>query len=65
MQGIFSFLQRQCLLTYNEIPIVKSIEEIDVPMARERLEGLVEEPHVLGVMLWGSRATGFGAPTID
>jgi predicted nucleotidyltransferase len=52
-------------LTYNEIPIVKSIEEIDVPMVRERLEGLITEPHVLGVMLWGSRATGFGTPTTD
>jgi predicted nucleotidyltransferase len=56
---------RRKLLTYDEIPIVKSIEEIDVPMARERLEGLIKESHVLGVMLWGSRATGFGAPTTD
>ncbi|MHA2178573.1 MAG: hypothetical protein ACXAAK_09505 [Candidatus Thorarchaeota archaeon] len=52
-------------MTYDEISIVESIEEIDVPMARERLEGLVKESHVLGVMLWGSRATGFGAPTTD
>ena len=48
-----------------EIPIVSSIAEIDDKMARERLEGLVNEPHVLGVMLWGSRATGFGSPTTD
>ncbi len=48
-----------------QIPIVKSIEEIDDVMARERLEGLIKEPHVMGVMLWGSRATGFGAPTTD
>jgi predicted nucleotidyltransferase len=52
-------------LSENQIPIVKSIEEIDDDMARERLEGLVKEPHVMGVMLWGSRATGFGAPTTD
>ena len=48
-----------------QIPIVKSIEEIDVVMARERLDGLIKEPHVMGVMLWGSRATGFGSPTTD
>jgi len=65
MQERFSSPQRRYLLTDNKIPIVKSIEEIDVPMARERLEGLVKEPHVLGVMLWGSRATGFGAPATD
>ncbi|MHA1964739.1 MAG: DUF4037 domain-containing protein [Candidatus Thorarchaeota archaeon] len=52
-------------MSENQIPIVKSIEEIDDKMARERLEGLVKEPHVLGVMIWGSRATGFGAPTTD
>lgn len=52
-------------MTENKIPIVKSIQEIDDRIVRERLEGLVKEPHVLGVMLWGSRATGFGAPTTD
>lgn len=49
----------------NQIDVVKSIEEIDDPMARERLENLVKEPHVMGIMLWGSRATGFGAPSTD
>ncbi len=52
-------------MTDTQIPIVKSIAEIDDAMARERLEGLVKEPHVLGVMIWGSRATGFGEPTTD
>jgi len=52
-------------LTDAQIPIVKSIAEIDDVMARERLEGLVKEPHVLGVMIWGSRATGFGELTSD
>ncbi|MCK5266182.1 MAG: hypothetical protein KAR03_11300, partial [Candidatus Thorarchaeota archaeon] len=52
-------------MTDTQIPIVKSITEIDDVMARERLEGLVKEPHVLGVMIWGSRATGFGEPTTD
>ena len=56
---------RRHLVSENQIPIVKSIEEIDDKMARERLEGLVKEPHVLGIMIWGSRATGFGAPTTD
>lgn len=49
----------------NQITIVKTIKEIDDKMVRERLEGLIKEPHVLGVMLWGSRATGFGDPTTD
>jgi len=53
------------LLSESQIPIVRSINEIDDKMVRERLEGLVLEPHVLGVMLWGSRATGFGSPTTD
>ncbi|TFF92659.1 DUF4037 domain-containing protein [Candidatus Thorarchaeota archaeon] len=47
------------------IPIVESIDEIDDRIAREKLEDLVKEPWCLGVMLWGSRATGFGAPTTD
>ncbi len=47
------------------IPIVRSIEEIEDPMARKRLDELIKEPHVKGVMLWGSRATGFGAPDTD
>ena len=49
----------------SSIPIVSSVEEIDDPMARERFEGLIKEPHVMGLMLWGSRATGFGAPKTD
>ncbi|MFX1559789.1 MAG: DUF4037 domain-containing protein [Promethearchaeota archaeon] len=52
-------------MSENQIPIAKSIEEIDDKIARERLEELVKEPYVLGVMLWGSRATGFGTPTAD
>ncbi len=52
-------------MTDTPISVVSSIEEIDDPMTRERLENLAKESHVLGVMLWGSRATGFGAPTTD
>ncbi|MDF1540229.1 MAG: hypothetical protein P1Q69_15145 [Candidatus Thorarchaeota archaeon] len=52
-------------MTDNRIPIVHSIEEIEDSMARERLDGLIKEPHVKGVMLWGSRATGFGALDTD
>lgn len=52
-------------MTDNRIPVVHSIEEIEDPLARERLDGLVKEPHVKGVMLWGSRATGFGSPDTD
>lgn len=52
-------------MTGSRISIVKSIEEIDDPMARERLENLIKEPYVKGIMLWGSRATGFGAPSTD
>lgn len=48
-----------------KLPIVKSIEEIEDPIAREKLDHLIKEPWCLGVMLWGSRATGFGAPTTD
>jgi len=47
------------------VSIVKRIDEIDDEIVRERLEVLIKEPHVLGVMLWGSRATGFGSPTTD
>lgn len=53
------------MVTDSQILIVKSIHEIDDKMVCERLEGLIKEPYVLGVMLWGSRATGFGAPTAD
>jgi predicted nucleotidyltransferase len=52
-------------LTDKNIDIVKSIDEIDDSIARERFEGLIKESHVLGLMLWGSRATGFGAPKTD
>ncbi|MHA2072981.1 MAG: DUF4037 domain-containing protein [Candidatus Thorarchaeota archaeon] len=52
-------------MTEKSIDIARSVEEIDDPMARERFEGLIKEPHVLGLMLWGSRATGFGAPKTD
>ena len=52
-------------MTEKSIDIPRSIEEIDDPIARERFEGLIKEPHVLGFMLWGSRATGFGAPKTD
>ncbi|MFW9993731.1 MAG: DUF4037 domain-containing protein [Candidatus Odinarchaeota archaeon] len=44
---------------------VKSIADIDDPIAKKTLEELIEEPHVLGIMLWGSRATGFGSPDTD
>ena len=50
MCGLISSNLRRHLLTYEEIPIVKNIEEIDIPMARESMEGLVKESHVLGVM---------------
>ena len=52
-------------MTSENIPIVSSIEEIDDPIARTKLEALAKEPWYLGAMLWGSRATGFGAPTTD
>ena len=45
--------------------IVKSIDEIKDPMVKNKLEELCKEPHVLGVMTWGSRATGFGAQESD
>ena len=52
-------------MTDHRIPIVHNIEEIDDPKARERLDALIRESHVKGVMLWGSRATGYGAPDTD
>ena len=52
-------------LTDKSIDIARSIDEIDDSIARERFEGLIKESHVLGLMLWGSRATGFGAPKTD
>ena len=47
------------------IDIARSIDEIEDPLVRERLEALIIEPYVLGIMLWGSRATGFGMPKTD
>ncbi|MHA2294382.1 MAG: DUF4037 domain-containing protein [Candidatus Hodarchaeales archaeon] len=44
---------------------VNSIEDIDDPIAKKKLVELIKEPHVMGVMLWGSRATGFGTPNTD
>ncbi|MFW9884281.1 MAG: DUF4037 domain-containing protein [Candidatus Thorarchaeota archaeon] len=52
-------------MTEDSIDIARSIEEIDDPMARKRVKELIKEPHVLGIMLWGSRATGFGEPKTD
>ncbi|MHA2264214.1 MAG: DUF4037 domain-containing protein [Candidatus Thorarchaeota archaeon] len=42
-----------------------SLDDVDNDMARKRLEDLLKESHVLGVMIWGSKATGFGATDTD
>ncbi|MBD3405429.1 MAG: DUF4037 domain-containing protein [Candidatus Lokiarchaeota archaeon] len=52
-------------MTNISIDVPTSINEIDNVQVRERLELLIEEPHVLGIMLWGSRATGFALPNTD
>jgi len=35
------------------------------PLAWKEYQRLIAEPYVLGFMVWGSRATGFGAPDCD
>ena len=49
----------------DEQPSLVSLEDIDDDMTREKLEDILKAPYVLGVMVWGSRATGFGAPDTD
>ena len=44
---------------------VSSIEDIEDSMARNELEDLMQQNNVLGLMLWGSRATGFGSEFTD
>ena len=41
------------------------IDIITDPVAKSKIEEYVQDQNVLGVMLWGSRATGFGASDSD
>ena len=43
----------------------RSIADVHEPLAREWLEAAVARPETLGIMLVGSRATGWGAPDSD
>ena len=38
---------------------------ISNPQVREKIEDYKQNTSVLGIMLWGSRATGFGATDSD
>lgn len=63
--GILLDVSEASHLNERIIPTITSIAEIDDAVVREKLEVLIKEPHVLGVMLWGSRATGFRDPSTD
>ncbi|MHA1168280.1 MAG: DUF4037 domain-containing protein [Candidatus Hodarchaeales archaeon] len=47
------------------VEIARTIDEVDDPIARDKFKELIKEPHVKGIMLWGSRATGFGENETD
>jgi predicted nucleotidyltransferase len=44
---------------------LSSIEDIQNPIARKKLEELIQNPNILGIMIWGSQATGFATPDTD
>jgi len=46
-------------------PAVRGIDEIHEPLARAWLEERIARPDTLGVLLYGSRATGWAAPNGD
>ena len=43
----------------------RKLELITNPQVKEKIEEYKQDPNVLGIMLWGSRATGFGASDSD
>lgn len=47
------------------IPYISSIENITDDRVKKDLESYISKEYVLGIMLWGSRATQFGEPDTD
>lgn len=43
----------------------KSLDIITDPQVKSKIEEYMQDSNVLGIMLWGSRATGFGASDSD
>ena len=43
----------------------RKLDLITNPQVKEKIEEYKQDPNVLGIMLWGSRATGFGASDSD
>lgn len=66
MESKLGLFEGDILLSEEKTGIpLKTVENVDDEMARKRMEGLLEESWVLGIMVWGSKATGFGAPNAD
>ena len=49
----------------NLIPYITSIDEIEDNTVKKELQSFMSKDYVLGLMLWGSRATQFGEPDTD
>lgn len=49
----------------NLLPYIGTLDNIENQIVRNRLTELLNKEHVLGIMLWGSRATQFGEPDTD
>ena len=47
------------------IPYITSIDEIEDTTVKNELQSFMSKDYVLGLMLWGSRATQFGEPDTD
>lgn len=47
------------------LPLITSLEDIDEPLVKDEIHELIAKDYVLGIMLWGSRATQFGEPDTD
>lgn len=47
------------------IPNISSIDDIQDDRVKNKLQLFVSKEYVLGLMLWGSRATQFGEPDTD
>lgn len=45
--------------------IANTVDEIDNPIAKNKLKEILKNNYVLGLMVWGSRATGFGENISD
>ncbi len=47
------------------LPYISSVDDIENPIVKNTFIELINKEFVLGIMLWGSRATQFGEPDTD